>query len=102
MLLLICPVCGAEGDETDFQYGGEAHIARPASSTPEAVSEADQYAYLHVRANPKGLHHEQWLCARGCGKWFNATRDTVTMEFKAFYKMGEKPPRTPRTRSAKP
>ena len=27
MLLITCPVCGAEGDETDFHAGGEAHIS---------------------------------------------------------------------------
>ncbi len=42
---------------------------------------------------PKGLHFERWRCDRGCGKWFHAARDTVTMEFKAFYGITELPPR---------
>ena len=33
------------------------------------------------------------VCGRGCGKWFHAARDTVTMEFKAFYGITELPPR---------
>ena len=28
MLVVKCPVCGAEGDETDFHAGGQAHVRR--------------------------------------------------------------------------
>ncbi len=52
-----------------------------------------QRDYLFIRHNPKGLHFERWRCDRGCGKWFHAARDTVTMEFKAFYGITELPPR---------
>ena len=51
-----------------------------------------QRDYLFIRHNPKGLHFERWRCDRGCGKWFHAARDTVTMEFKAFYGIAELPP----------
>ena len=85
MLSITCPVCGVEGDETDFHYGGEAHIVRPATMDPEKVSDDAQRDYLYIRKNPRGLHHERWLCERGCGKWFHAARDTVTLEFKAYY-----------------
>ena len=44
----------------------------------------EQRDYLFMRRNPKGLHFERWRCDRGCGKWFHAARDTVTMEFKAL------------------
>ena len=88
-----CPVCGAEGDETDFHGGGQAHIRRPATHDPANVSEEAQRDYLFIRHNPKGLHFERWRCDRGCGKWFHAARDTVTMEFKAFYGITELPPR---------
>ena len=40
-----------------------------------------------------GLHFERWRCDRGCGKWFHAARDTMTMEFKAFYGITELPPK---------
>jgi sarcosine oxidase subunit delta len=93
MLILRCPVCGAEGDETDFHAGGEAHIRRPASHDPEHVSDEEQRDYLFMRRNPKGLHFERWRCDRGCGKWFHAARDTVTLEFKAFYSVTSLPPR---------
>jgi sarcosine oxidase, subunit delta len=93
MLLVHCPVCGAEGDETDFHYGGEAHLRRPATHDPAHVSDAEQRDYLFMRRNPKGLHFERWRCDRGCGKWFHAVRDTVTMEFKATYGITELPSR---------
>jgi sarcosine oxidase subunit delta len=92
MLLITCPVCGVEGDETEFHAGGEAHIVRPATVDPENVSDEAQRDYLYMKKNPRGLHFERWMCARGCGKWFHAARDTVTMEFKAFYGAREPAP----------
>jgi sarcosine oxidase subunit delta len=81
-----------EGDETDFHYGHEAHIARPASTNLKTISDVQQSDYLFMRRNPKGLHFERWRCDRGCGKWFHAARDTMTMEFKAYYLITELPP----------
>jgi sarcosine oxidase, subunit delta len=92
MLVIHCPVCGVEGDETDFHYGGEAHIVRPATHDPESVTDEAQRDYLFIRKNPRGLHFERWMCARGCGKWFHAARDTMTLEFKAYYGITEKAP----------
>ena len=92
MLVVTCPVCSAEGDETDFHYGGQAHVARPATSDPVNITDEQQRDYLFIRHNPKGLHFERWRCDRGCGKWFHAARDTVTMDFKAFYGITELPP----------
>ena len=85
MLLITCPVCGLEADETEFHAGGEAHIKRPASTDPANVSDEAQRDYLFIRENPRGIAFEMWLCQRGCGKWFHAARDTYTQEFKAFY-----------------
>jgi sarcosine oxidase subunit delta len=93
MLVIRCPVCEAEGEEGDFHYGGEAHVRRPASHSPDSVSDVEQRDYLFMRRNPKGLHFERWRCDRGCGKWFNAARDTVTMEFRGAYGITELPPR---------
>lgn len=92
MLIIQCPVCGVEGDETDFHCGGQAHIARPATSDPDNIADSEQRDYLFMRFNPKGLHFERWRCDRGCGKWFHAARDTVSLDFKAYYGITELPP----------
>ena len=76
MLRLTCPCCGIAADETELAPGGEAHLRR---AGPAATDEAFA-AYLFERANPKGVHFERWRHAHGCGKWFHAARDTVTME----------------------
>ena len=89
MLLIRCPYCG-ERPEPEFAYGGEAHIARPAD--PAAVSDDDWAAYLYLRTNAKGVHAERWRHTRGCGRFFNALRDTTTDRFIATYKSGEKRP----------
>ena len=91
--LVHCPVRGAEGDETDFHGGGQAHVRRPATHDPANISDEAQRDHLFIRHNPKGLHFERWRRDRGCGKWFHAAHDTVTMEFKAFYGITELPPR---------
>jgi sarcosine oxidase subunit delta len=90
MLLIPCPWCG-DRDETEFRCGGEAHIARP--KQPASVSD-DQWAdYLFMRGNPKGLHFERWRHVHGCGRWFNAARDTVSDRILRVYTMGESRPR---------
>ena len=92
MIVITCPVCGVEGEEGDFHYGGQAHIRRPATSDPENISDAEQRDYLFMRLNPRGLHFERWRCDRGCGKWFHAARDTMSLDFKAYYGIAELPP----------
>jgi sarcosine oxidase, subunit delta len=90
MLLIACPWCG-ERDETEFHCGGEAHIARPGKSN--SLSD-DQWAdYLFMRSNPKGLHFERWRHVHGCGRWFNAARDTVSDRILHVYPMGAPRPR---------
>ncbi len=89
MLLIPCPWCGPR-DESEFAYGGEAHIARPAE--PDALSDAEWADYLFMRTNAKGAHRERWVHAEGCGRWFNVARDTVTHDIDAAYKVGETPP----------
>ena len=89
MLLITCPYCG-ERPELEFAYGGQAHIARPAVPAQTGAQEWTEYLYL--RANPKGLHAERWRHVRGCGRFFNAVRDTTTDRFVATYKVGEPRP----------
>jgi sarcosine oxidase subunit delta len=81
MLTLTCPYCGVSGEETEFHAGGEAHLKRfgPGSS------DEDFEGYLFVRENQKGLHFERWRHVYGCGKWFLAARDTVSLEVYGTY-----------------
>ncbi len=92
MIVITCPVCGVEGEETDFHAGGEAHIARPATSDPENITDEEQRDYLYMRKNPKGVHFERWRCDRGCGKWFHACRDTLSLDILGYYGVTEQPP----------
>ena len=89
MLQITCPWCGPR-DESEFSYGGEAHIARP--HEPEKLSDEQWADYLFMRTNPRGSHREQWCHSFGCRRWFNVERDTVSYEIKAIYKAGEQPP----------
>ena len=75
MLLIACPWCGPR-PESEFHYGGEAGIARP--HDPAAVDDAAWADFLYMRSNPKGTHRERWRHQFGCGRFFNATRDTTT------------------------
>ncbi|SFL87624.1 sarcosine oxidase subunit delta [Methylorubrum salsuginis] len=88
MLLIACPYCGNR-PETEFRCGGQAHIARP--EQPGALDDQNWSEYLFVRKNPRGVHAERWNHAHGCGRWFNALRDTVTDRFIETYPMGERP-----------
>ena len=94
MMLIECPWCGGR-DETEFRYGGEAHIARP--EDPDALSDEAWADYLFMRANPRGVHAERWMHAQGCRRWFNALRHTVSHEVVAVYPMGEARPDLPET-----
>ncbi|MBA3249680.1 MAG: sarcosine oxidase subunit delta [Geodermatophilaceae bacterium] len=85
MMLIPCPWCG-EREETEFHYGGQAHVAYP--DDPSAVDDAGWAAYLFVRDNSKGWFAERWLHRAGCQRWFNAVRHTVTYEIAAAYPPG--------------
>lgn len=89
MLMIRCPWCGPR-DETEFQYGGEAHIARP--EAPDQLSDAEWANYVFMRTNTKGLFAERWMHAAGCRRWFHAVRDTATDRLVAVYKLGEPRP----------
>jgi sarcosine oxidase subunit delta len=95
MLLIPCPYCG-ERPELEFSYGGEAHIARPAD--PSALTDEQWADYLYLRSNPKGTFAERWRHTNGCGRFFNAVRDTVSDFFVVTYRSGEPRPDLPTTR----
>ena len=42
--------------------------------------------------NPKGIILERWRHTHGCGRYFNAARETVSDKFLMIYKSGEKRP----------
>jgi sarcosine oxidase subunit delta len=88
MLLIDCPYCGKR-PEIEFTHGGQAHISRP-----ERPTELDDQAwadFLYMRSNLKGPFAERWRHTRGCGRFFNALRDTTTDHFLATYRCGELP-----------
>jgi sarcosine oxidase subunit delta len=89
MLIIDCPYCGKR-PEIEFSYGGQAHVARPAD--PATYDDARWAEFLYVRSNTKGLYAERWRHSRGCGRFFNALRDTTTDHFTATYKVGEPRP----------
>jgi len=87
MLLIHCPYCEEERPELEFRHAGEAHIARPARIADIADDAFE--ALFFIRDNPKGPAWERWRHVHGCGRFFNAVRDTVTDRFVATYKAGE-------------
>jgi sarcosine oxidase subunit delta len=89
MLLIACPYCGAR-PELEFVYGGQAHLLRP--KDPAAADAQDWSDFLYLRDNPRGVHAERWRHAHGCGRFFNALRDTTTDHFLATYRVGEAAP----------
>ena len=91
MLIIDCPYCGPR-PEVEFAHGGQAHIARP--SDPSKTTDDELADFLYLRKNTRGVFAERWRHARGCGRFFNALRDTTTDQFIAFYKSGEPPPAT--------
>lgn len=92
MILIPCPNCGPR-DETEFHYGGQAHVAYP--ENPDALSDQEWGRVLFYRANPKGLFAERWSHAVGCRKWFHVVRDTVSYRIAAVYRVGEARPVLP-------
>jgi sarcosine oxidase subunit delta len=79
MLLIDCPWCGAR-PEIEFRHAGEAGIVRP---DPVAASDADWAAFLYLRTNAKGAIAERWRHTHGCGRFFVATRDSVSDELRS-------------------
>jgi len=92
MLLIECPYCGPR-PELEFSYGGQAHLARP--QRPAELDDQAWSDFLYTRANVKGVHAERWRHARGCGRFFNALRDTTTDRILTTYETGRPRPDAP-------
>jgi len=99
MLLIVCPFCGKR-PEIEFSYGGQAHLTRAAR--PADLDDQTWTDFLYMRANTKGVYAERWRHSHGCGRFFNAVRDTTTDHFLATYRCGEAQPQftAPSGRSA--
>ncbi|MGN6570158.1 MAG: sarcosine oxidase subunit delta [Pseudolabrys sp.] len=74
MLRITCPVCG-QRDETEFSYGGDATVVRPAHDETNADVWFD---FVFLRDNPRGPHREYWHHVQGCRQWLVVERDTLT------------------------
>ena len=90
MLLIHCPFCEMDRPEVEFRHAGEAHVVR--APDPSTQTDEEWAQYLYLRANVKGVHAERWRHISGCGRYFNALRDTVTDKVLATYKPGEPRP----------
>jgi sarcosine oxidase subunit delta len=92
VLTIDCPWCGSR-DETEFAYGGQAHVGYPAA--PSGLSDSEWAEYVFFRANDRGWYAERWVHSQGCRRWFNAIRHTVTYEFAGTYPPGVPVPDLP-------
>jgi heterotetrameric sarcosine oxidase delta subunit len=72
---ICCPWCGWR-DQTEFVWGDDAAIVRPAE--PERATDAEWTDYLYFRPSARGALRERWQHVHGCGAWFAAERDTTT------------------------
>ena len=90
MLEINCPNCGPRF-ETEFSYGGEAHIARPTDS--DSLTDEQWADYVFMNSNTKGVFLERWVHTSGCRRWFNVARDTVSYKILAVYEQGAQPPK---------
>ncbi|MBY5924546.1 MULTISPECIES: sarcosine oxidase subunit delta [Halomonas] len=89
MFYIHCPHCNEWREEEEFHPKGQAHIQRP--EDPAQCSDEAWGDYLFFRDNPRGIHHELWVHAVGCRKFFNMTRHTQTYEILETYRIGEAP-----------
>jgi sarcosine oxidase subunit delta len=79
-----------ERPEIEFRHAGEAHVAR--AETPAQLDDEAWAEFLYFRSNAKGVHAERWRHVHGCGRFFNALRDTVSDRILVTYKAGEARP----------
>ncbi|TMR37386.1 sarcosine oxidase subunit delta [Actinomadura geliboluensis] len=99
MLFLNCPWCGPR-DETEYHYGGQAHLPYP--KNPDELDDRQWAEYVFYRDNPKGPFAERWVHSTGCRRWFNVVRDTVTYEVVAVYRLTEPRPELPPQQTTDP
>ena len=76
MIGIDCPVCGLR-NETEFTYGADASVHRPAMDELDIQPWLD---YVFIRENPRGWHKEYWHHVQGCRQWLVVERNTLTHE----------------------
>lgn len=76
MIRILCPVCGLRS-ETEFTYGADATVVRPADDEAATQPWLD---YVFNRDNPRGWHLEYWHHVQGCRQWVVLERNTLTHE----------------------
>lgn len=76
MIRIVCPICG-QRPETEFTYGGDASVQRPALDDTDPQNWSD---YVFMRDNPRGWHKEYWHHVAGCRQWLVLERNTLTHE----------------------
>ena len=79
MIRIDCPICGLR-DETEFTYGADANVRRPAMDEAEMQPGLD---YVFFRDNPRGWHREYWHHVQGCRQWLVVERNTLTQEIRS-------------------
>ena len=82
--MLVACRWGGERYESEFSFGGEAHLERP----QESCSDKEWTEYIFMRINFKGEQKERWMHINGCRQWFNAVRNTTTNTFLQTSKPG--------------
>ena len=63
-----------------------------APKTPAAKPMSNGKSSCSSAKTPRGPHYERWRHIHGCGRFFNALRDTVSDRFYTTYKAGEPRP----------
>ena len=62
MQIIECPWCG-QREETEFHYGGQAHVPYP--DDPQALTDEQWAHYVFFRSNPMGRFAERWPHSAG-------------------------------------
>ena len=67
---------------------------------PLRLDDAGWIQLLYFRSNTRGVHAERWCHQHGCGRFFNALRDTVSDQFLTSYAIGTTPAVAPHSGEA--
>ena len=90
MLLIRCPYCG-ERPEIEFRHGGRGAHRAPARSGV-AVATPNGRTIFTTAPIRRACTPSAGATSHGCGRFFNALRDTISDFFLTTYKLGEPRP----------